>query len=103
MYFVPEGKVSDVPPIGKRINSMMICHWNDASLGRPVPWTTRPLDVASLERRGSFRMRPLVDVSLTNVCTEISWKVSNFFLFTPHSVCGKKPKTIEIRGQLKKI
>ncbi len=27
-----------------------------------------------------------------------------FFLFTAHSVCGKKPKTIEIRGQtLKKI
>jgi hypothetical protein len=22
-----------------------------------------------------------------------------FFLFTPHSVCGKKPKTIELRGQ----
>jgi hypothetical protein len=28
---------------------------------------------------------------------------SKFFLFTAHSVCGKKQKTIEIRGQLKKI
>ncbi len=28
---------------------------------------------------------------------------SNFFLFTAHSVCGKKPKTIKIRGQSIKI
>ena len=26
-----------------------------------------------------------------------------FFLFTAHSVCGKKPKTIEIRGQTLKF
>ncbi len=25
-----------------------------------------------------------------------------FFFFTAHSVCGKKPKTIEIRGQMLK-
>ncbi len=63
-----------------------------ATLERGVPWTTRPLDGGSLERRGSFRMRPLVDASLTNVCNEISWKVSIFCLFTTHSVCGKNQK-----------
>jgi hypothetical protein len=26
-----------------------------------------------------------------------------FFLFTAHSVCGKKPKTIELRGHTLKI
>jgi hypothetical protein len=137
--------------LGECITWMMIRHWNNASLGRPVLWTTRPLDSASLERGvpwttrplddpslgrpvpwttrplddpshgrcaswtthpldggslellGSFRIRPLIDASLTSVCTEISWIVSSFFLFTTYTVCGKNPKTIEIRGQLKKI
>ncbi len=26
-----------------------------------------------------------------------------FYLFTAHSVCGKKPKTIELRGQMQKF
>jgi hypothetical protein len=32
------------------------------------------------------------------------WRSYTFFLFSAHdSACGKKPKAIEIRGQVKKI
>jgi hypothetical protein len=141
-YFVPEWKVSDVPPRREIIvrgqsyfsrlpkywpppiplSARRVCtpafiagggqtrlplenasiRWWFVTLEWCVPWTTCPLDGGSIERRGSFKMRPLVDASLTNVCTEISWRESNFF-FTTHSVCGQKPKTIEIRGQLRKM
>jgi hypothetical protein len=37
---------------------------DDASLGRCVPWTTRPLDDVSLGRRVPWTARPLKDASL---------------------------------------
>ncbi len=47
LRYVPEQKVSDVPPLGQCV-PWMIRSLDEASFGRRVPWTLRPLDNACL-------------------------------------------------------
>jgi hypothetical protein len=47
LRYVPEQKVSDVPPLGQCF-PWMIRSLDEASFGRRVPWTMRPLDDAWL-------------------------------------------------------